>query len=94
CNLPPELTHVDEGFSEEDAGALGALQVMNDYGHRGYGGPCPPRGHGRHHYRFQVFALDVPNLDLAARASVQELEEALHPHILGRARLTGVYGRN
>jgi Raf kinase inhibitor-like YbhB/YbcL family protein len=93
CNLPPELTHVDEGFSSEDADELGALQAMNDFGRRGYGGPCPPKGHGLHHYRFQVLALDVPRLDIPSRASVRDLEEAAHPHILNRARLTGIYER-
>lgn len=93
CNLPPELTHVDEGFSEEDAADLGALQVTNDFGKRGYGGPCPPKGHGPHHYRFQVLALDVVRLDISPRASVRDLELALHPHVLSRARMTGVYER-
>jgi Raf kinase inhibitor-like YbhB/YbcL family protein len=93
CNLPPELTHVDEGFSSDDASELGALQVMNDLGRHGYGGPCPPKGHGPHHYRFQLLALDVPKLDVSPRASVLDLEQAAHPHVLKRARLTGIYER-
>lgn len=93
CDLPPEMTHVDEGFAAMDARAVGAAQMMNDYGRRGYGGPCPPRGHGMHHYRFQVLALDVPHLDLPSRADVRELEAAAHPHVLDRARLTGIYSR-
>lgn len=94
CDLPAEMTHVDEGFAATDASAVGATQMMNDYGRRGYGGPCPPRGHGMHHYHFQVLALDVPHLDLSARADVRELEAVAHAHVVDRARLTGVYGRS
>src|SRR5262249_13166531 len=33
-----------------------------------YGGPCPPRGHGSHHYRFRLLALSVgPWLEHVAR---------------------------
>jgi Raf kinase inhibitor-like YbhB/YbcL family protein len=34
-----------------------AEQGINDFKRQGYDGPCPPRGHGPHHYHFKVFAL-------------------------------------
>ncbi len=37
-------------------------EVTNDFGKPGYGGPCPPRGHGPHHYHFKLFALDADKL--------------------------------
>lgn len=92
-DIPAEMTHLDEGFSSDDARAVGAKQVMNDFGRIGYGGPCPPVGHGVHHYRFQLLALDVEHLDLPARADCRALEEAAHPHVLGRARVTATYSR-
>ncbi|MGE5723291.1 MAG: YbhB/YbcL family Raf kinase inhibitor-like protein, partial [Sphingomonadales bacterium] len=42
---------------QEDAGTrppAGARQARNDFGKSGYGGPCPPRGHGPHRYRFRL----------------------------------------
>jgi len=36
----------------------GAAEGVNDFGRRGYGGPCPPRG-AAHHYHFVVLALDT-----------------------------------
>ena len=36
-----------------------AHEGRNDFGDRGYGGPCPPPGHGSHRYIFTVYAVDV-----------------------------------
>jgi len=34
-----------------------AAQAVNDFGKPGYGGPCPPKGHGPHHYHFSCSRL-------------------------------------
>jgi Raf kinase inhibitor-like YbhB/YbcL family protein len=34
--------------------------LRNDFGRAGYGGPCPPVGHGPHRYFFTLYAVDVP----------------------------------
>jgi Raf kinase inhibitor-like YbhB/YbcL family protein len=67
-------------------------QAVNDFGKPGYGGPCPPKGHGPHHYRFKLFALDVERLDLS-NPKVAQVEAEAEKHILGRAQLTGIYER-
>lgn len=92
-DIPVELNHLDEGFDGREAASLGIRQVLNDFGHLAYDGPCPPRGHGVHHYQFQLLALDVPHLELPSRVNCRELEEAAGPHILDRAGLTAVYSR-
>ena len=74
-------------------GASAGTQATNDFGKTGYGGPCPPRGHGPHHYRFRLLALDVERLDLPAIAKVAELESDAKKHLIGRAELTGTYER-
>jgi Raf kinase inhibitor-like YbhB/YbcL family protein len=71
---------------------LGAKQGVNDFGTPGYGGPCPPRGSGVHHYHFRLFALDA-ELNLAARVTRQQLDAAMKGHILGQAELVGTYQR-
>jgi Raf kinase inhibitor-like YbhB/YbcL family protein len=68
-------------------------EAVNDFGKPGYGGPCPPKGHGPHHYHFKLFALDADRLDLAAGAKVVEVEEQAERHALGRAELIGLYAR-
>lgn len=56
----------------------------------GYRGPDPPRGHGTHHYRFTLYALDTP-LDLEPGAEKDQLLEAMHGKILASAEYTGTY---
>lgn len=68
-------------------------EVENDFGRTGYGGPCPPRGHGPHHYRFKLFALDTDALRLPAGANIGQLEAEAGRHALARAELTGTYER-
>ena len=66
-------------------------QGRNDFGHVGWGGPCPPSG--IHHYRFTLYALASPlGLDGNPRASVvrSALDKA---SILGKVVLTGTYRR-
>ena len=71
-----------------------AVEGENDFGNVGYGGPFPPRGHGPHHYQFDMFALDVPHLGLPEGASRQELVQAMRGHVLATSRFTGVYQRD
>jgi len=66
--------------------------LRNGFGRTGYGGPCPPPGHGTHRYFFTVYAIDVPSLGLRGD-SRQDLEDALKTHALATARLMGQYAR-
>jgi Raf kinase inhibitor-like YbhB/YbcL family protein len=70
-------------------------QVLNDwaiyYGkaNRGYGGPCPPPGE-THHYVVTLYALNA-TLTLPRSAHVENLDLAIHGHILGYTSITGLY---
>jgi Raf kinase inhibitor-like YbhB/YbcL family protein len=66
--------------------------LTNGFGRQGYGGPCPPQGHGPHRYYFTLYAVDVPSLPLQGKDR-QDLEEALGAHTLGAAKLMGRYER-
>ncbi|MGH8886833.1 MAG: YbhB/YbcL family Raf kinase inhibitor-like protein [Egibacteraceae bacterium] len=72
--------------------AAGAGQGRNDFGRRGYGGPCPPPGHGTHHYQFTLYALRSP-LTLADGATIAELRQAMEGNVLAEAVLVGTYER-
>jgi Raf kinase inhibitor-like YbhB/YbcL family protein len=71
---------------------LAPLEGRNDFGTIGYRGPCPPRGHGRHHYRFRLYAV-AEDLLLAPGADVRELDLALTSTVLAVTELVGTYGR-
>jgi Raf kinase inhibitor-like YbhB/YbcL family protein len=66
-------------------------QGQNDFGDRGYGGPCPPKGE-EHRYVFRLLALHAP-LDLEPGADRAAFDEAVGPHILAEARLVAPYAR-
>ncbi len=82
--LPP-------GISGLPAVPANAAEGVNDFGRRGYGGPCPPRGPA-HHYHFVVLALGT-RLDLAAGAKRPDLESRISGHVLGRGELVATYQR-
>jgi phosphatidylethanolamine-binding protein (PEBP) family uncharacterized protein len=73
-------------------GAAGMRFIRADLGHRGYAGPRPIPGHGPHHYRFHVFAIDdtIPEGVTTAKA----LLARMRGHVLARGVLTGTYERS
>ncbi|MCI0429841.1 MAG: hypothetical protein L0210_04780, partial [Rhodospirillales bacterium] len=66
---------------------------VNDFGKAGYGGPCPPRGHGPHRYIFRLYVLPVERLGLPARSHCREIEKTAAAQALAVADLTGIYSR-
>ena len=69
-------------------------EVRNDFGKPGYGGPCPPKGHGPHHYHFKLFALDVDRLGLGADAKIADIEQSAGQHLLAQGELIATYERS
>jgi Raf kinase inhibitor-like YbhB/YbcL family protein len=68
----------------------GTLEGVNDFGHTGYGGPCPPIG--RHRYFHKLYALDAVLADLH-KPKKADLEKAMKGHVLGEAQLVGTYAK-
>jgi len=77
---------------EKDISLVDDQQGINDFGKVSYGGPCPPQGHGVHHYNFTLYALDTA-LDLGPEATKESLLDAMKDHILDTATLIGTYER-
>jgi Raf kinase inhibitor-like YbhB/YbcL family protein len=89
-NLPATMTSLEENASVR---LFGAKEGMTDFGKIGYGGACPPPGHGPHRYFFKLYALDT-TLDLPEGVSNGELIAAMNGHILAHAQLMGTYERS
>lgn len=81
------------GLDEDEVPNGSASEGTNDFGRVGYGGPCPPRGHGAHRYQFHLYALAQP-LKLARGFSRRDFDKALHGQVLGTATLQGMYERS
>ena len=91
-NIPPDAKGLPEAVSAVKNLPNGAQQGENSFHKIGYGGPCPPPGHGPHRYFFRLYALDTL-LDIRPGASRKELDDAMKEHILSRAELVGRYER-
>lgn len=89
-DVPPTARELAEGLA---AAVPGMRQARNDFGRPGYRGPCPPRGHGPHHYHFTLYALSVPHIEVAQGADCRAVEAAAQRHSLATAELVGVYER-
>ena len=68
-------------------------QASNDFGDTGFGAPCPPPGHGAHHYNFEIWALDTDTLELGATPSYEQVRREAEKHKIDSAELTGTFQR-
>ena len=81
--ISKELREIERGDLPE-----GAKEVVNDFGRRAYGGPCPPSG--THRYVFTIYALDTEQLeDLNKRSFFGIVEK----HAIEKAVIKGLYKR-
>jgi len=92
-DIPGGEREIAEGASATAAMPAGAMELANRAGRIGYGGPQPPVGSGVHDYEVTVSALDVPRLGLGRNATLEDVTAAMRGHVLGRASLTGRFGR-
>lgn len=86
-NISPMITVI-----KQESVPPGASEGWNGAKRTGYTGPCPPPGHGVHHYHFYLYALDT-TLDLASSTGKAELNAAMKGHIIEQADLVGLYQR-
>ncbi len=75
-----------EGALTPDAAGIRFLPARRGPGT--YAGPRPLPGHGTHHYRFHLYALDS-RVDVAEVADAERLPAALGGHVLASGSLTG-----
>lgn len=71
----------------------GAIQSVTSYGAAGYGGPCPPEGHGIHQYVITVYALKADKLTLDANTNPEIVGYYLWMNTLAKASIVTYYQR-
>ena len=94
-DLPASTTELPAGAGAPAAKLLpaGAIQSLTDYGAPGYGGPCPPPGHGPHQYLITVYALGTPKLGLTAENNPATVGFYLGNNTLAKASIVMYYER-
>jgi len=95
-NIPHTVTEIaaGAGSTKKDLAPKGSMQTNNDYGSRGFGGACPPQGHGVHHYRFTVHALSVEKLNLPIDASGALAGYMINANTIATSTIESLYKRN
>ena len=76
-----------------DIGKLGGKEARIDYGSTGFGGACPPKGHGMHRYQFTVWALPKATLGLDENTTPAVVGFTLNSIAIDKATLTATYTR-
>lgn len=72
----------------------GAIQSKTDYGINGFGGPCPPEGHGFHQYIITVYALKTDKLGLDQNINPAVVGFYLWNNTLAKASIVAYYKRD
>lgn len=88
-NIPATKTE----FKKGEKLSAPMLETVTDFNNTGYGGACPPKGHGVHHYNFTIYALDVESLDIAVDTNPNEVEKIVKSHSLTSSTITALYQR-
>jgi len=93
-NIPANIKTLPTGAgdSSKNLTPKGSMQMRNDYGIHGFGGACPPEGHGAHRYQFTVHALSQ-KLDLPENASGALTGYMINANSLGSHTLEALYKR-
>lgn len=94
-NIPRDVTSLPSGAGEPGKERLpeGSFQITNDYGIKGFGGACPPKGHGVHRYQFTIHALSR-KLELPDNASGALTGYMVHANSLGSDQIEALYKRD
>jgi len=95
-NIPKNVTKIATGAGsvKKYITPKGGMQIINDYGSRGFGGTCPPSGHGVHHYRFTIHALSVETLELPEGASGALAGYMINANTIESSTIESLYKRD
>jgi phosphatidylethanolamine-binding protein (PEBP) family uncharacterized protein len=72
---------------------MGCKELINNFGTKGYGGPQPPAGTGKHVYVVKVFALNTEMINLQGEVSYQAFMSAIDGKVIGQGEITGWLGK-
>ncbi len=93
-NIPASVNALPEQLRKGEKAPIGQdsrlTQGMTSFKRAGYGGPCPPKGTGVHHYSFRLYALSIEP-QLPGNLDKEELLKAMQGKILAETQLVGTF---
>ena len=92
-NIPASQNKIEGGFGSKNSFRLedDIIQIRNDYGIYGYGGPCPPKGDKAHRYVFTIHALAVEKIDLNEASTAAQAGFMINFNSIGKASFEAFY---
>jgi len=90
-NIPANFSELSSGISNKEQTLF--QQGLNSWGKPGYGGPCPPRGHGPHRYFFKLYALNIEKIELDSNSRIDSLLSVIQDYIINTSELMGTFER-
>jgi len=94
-DIPSSINELvtNAGNNETNLAPKNAIQSLTNYGKSGFGGACPPEGHGLHQYIFTVYALKTDKLGLNTETNPAIVGYYLHNNTLAKATIVAYYKR-
>jgi len=81
------------GNIEANLAPKGAIQSITNFGKSGFGGACPPQGHGLHQYVFTIYALKTDKLGLKADTNPAIVGYYLNNNTIAKASISAYFQR-
>lgn len=92
-DIPANVNELVTNAGTKNLIPIGAIQSITDYGIKGFGGPCPPIGHGYHQYIITVYALKVNKLGTDENTNPAVVGFNLWNQTLAKASIVAYYKR-
>ena len=94
-DIPSDINELVSGAGDIKSGLAPktAIQSITDYSMSGYGGPCPPEGHGLHQYIITVYAIKTDTLGLNQSTNPAVVGYYLWNNTLAKASIIAYYKR-
>ena len=94
-DIPANIKELKANAGNPEAKLMpgGAIQSLTNYGAKGYGGPCPPEGHGIHQYIITVYALKTDKLGIDENTNPAIAGYYLWSNTIAKASIVTYYQR-
>ncbi len=89
-NIPANTTELPEGASGKKM-PKGSVELINTSKTKGYFGPQPPAGSGKHEYLITIYALNVSKLKLYGKVSRKKFLRAIKGKVIDQATIKGYF---